>query len=178
MTKKTTNDIIELKDSDLELKKNESYARQLLQGKQPTELNTYDFTRWNNKKTLIKALSKSFNIGDACAAAGISRDAFHKYRKEDPVFALIISELQEAQVDFVESKLTDRIMAEDTTAIIFYLKTKGKDRGYAQPKEVINHNQNYNQSTEDKQYDMSKLKPDEMVEFHKLLKKMDKDNNE
>lgn len=63
---------------------------------------------------------------------GINRSTYYKWRKEDPEFATAADEVQEAQIDFVESKLMGLINAGDTTATIFYLKTKGKKRGYSE----------------------------------------------
>ena len=74
----------------------------------------------------------------ACEAVGISRQTYYNWRKSDEVFREAVDEVLETQVDWVENKLLDLINAGDTTATIFYLKTKGKKRGYsdkAQPKE-------------------------------------------
>lgn len=42
----------------------------------------------------------------------------------------------ESVIDLAESKLIENIQANDNTAIIFYLKTKGKKRGYIEKTEV------------------------------------------
>ena len=42
----------------------------------------------------------------------------------------------EAILDLAESKLIENISDNDNTAIIFYLKTKGKNRGYVERQEV------------------------------------------
>ena len=91
------------------------------------------------KKTkFLKALSKAYGIiAPACNAVGISRYTYYRWYHGDKEFREKADEIAETQIDFVESKLMQSINANDTTAIIFYLKTKGKKRGYsdkAQPK--------------------------------------------
>ena len=68
----------------------------------------------------------------ACENTGINRSTYYKWRREDLEFATAADEVQEAQIDFVESKLMKLINEGDTTATIFYLKTKGKKRGYSE----------------------------------------------
>lgn len=45
-------------------------------------------------------------------------------------------EIDEATLDFAESKLFELLSQGDKTAIIFYLKCKGKHRGYVERQEV------------------------------------------
>ena len=91
------------------------------------------------KKRFLQAFAESRGIVlTACEATGISRSTYYKWMKDDPDFKAAASDVAEAQLDFVESKLINRIDSGDTTAIIFYLKTKGKKRGYiekTQPKD-------------------------------------------
>ena len=42
----------------------------------------------------------------------------------------------ESVIDLAESKLMENIQANDNTAILFYLKTKGKKRGYIERNEI------------------------------------------
>ena len=42
----------------------------------------------------------------------------------------------ESLVDLVESKLIENIKENDNTSIIFFLKTKGKKRGYIEKQEI------------------------------------------
>ena len=71
-------------------------------------------------------------VSKAIDAAGISRTTFHRWRREDPEFDECAAEIEEAQIDFAESKLLEAINAGDVRAITFYLKCKGKQRGWSE----------------------------------------------
>lgn len=90
------------------------------------------------KKTLvIEYLKKSKGIvADACKNTGISRGTFYKWYKEDEDFKEQVDEINEATLDFVESKLLENIKKGEVTSIIFYLKTKGRNRGYQEKTEI------------------------------------------
>ncbi len=83
------------------------------------------------KKELLSSLTKNLGIvSSACKALGISRTTYYKYYNEDKEFKEQVDDIGEATIDFVESKLFELIKEKNVTAIIFYLKTKGKKRGY------------------------------------------------
>jgi hypothetical protein len=85
----------------------------------------------DNKKRIIAALEKSLGVvTDACKSAKIARSTFYKYCEDDPDFAASVSEIQEVAIDFAESALYKQIKEGIPTSTIFYLKTKGKRRGY------------------------------------------------
>lgn len=85
----------------------------------------------DSKIKFIEALRRGYGIiATACEAVGISRSTYYYWYKNDEEFKVLVDDITETQVDFVESKLMQLISANDTTAIIFYLKTKGKKRGY------------------------------------------------
>ena len=102
------------------------------------------------------------NVSATCKAMNINRDTFYTYKKKHPKFADAIEEAQESLKDFAESQLftlihggktvyeesKDVILPNgtvttlrhtkttkrppDTTAIIFFLKTRCKERGYVE----------------------------------------------
>ena len=79
------------------------------------------------KKNLLEALEKSLGIvTTACKIVGCARSTFYKYYKDDQDFKASVDELENLTLDFVESKLHKQIENDNTTATIFYLKTKGK----------------------------------------------------
>lgn len=73
----------------------------------------------------------------ACESTGINRSTYYRWRESDKDFADSVDEVMDAQVDFVESKLMELINAHDTTATIFYLKAKGKKRGWTEKQQPI-----------------------------------------
>lgn len=89
------------------------------------------------KKLILEALEKSMGIiTTACKEVGISRQYFYELYNKDSKFAEAVDALDNYVIDFAESKLHQKINEGDTTAIIFYLKTKGKKRGYIERPEI------------------------------------------
>ena len=98
-----------------------------------------------DKSTFIEVFeNKGGNIDASCKAFGISRQTFYNWKSDDQDFADKISNVQEGLIDFVESKLMENIKDNDTTSTIFYLKTKGKSRGYTERQEIEHQGKNVN----------------------------------
>ena len=92
----------------------------------------------NKKEKLLKALQETQGlIYHACKKAGnISRSTYYRYLKEDTEFAKAVEDIKEAQIDYVEGQLIKNISYGKETSIIFYLKSKAKDRGYAEKLDI------------------------------------------
>lgn len=89
------------------------------------------------KTAMIEALIKSLGIvTTACKTVGISRETHYRWMQEDEKYKLNVEDIADIALDFAESKLHKQIEKEDTTATIFYLKTKGKKRGYIERTEL------------------------------------------
>lgn len=83
------------------------------------------------KKRIIEAMEKSLGvITTACRVAGVSRDTYYRYYEEDPEFAKQCDDIENIVLDFAESQLHKQIKDGNPTSTIFFLKTKGKKRGY------------------------------------------------
>jgi hypothetical protein len=91
------------------------------------------------KKRMLAALEASLGIvSTACKGAGVARSTHYEWLKSDTAYAEAVAELDTTALDFAESKLLELVGAGNITAIIFYLKCKGRGRGYVeQPKEPI-----------------------------------------
>jgi hypothetical protein len=89
------------------------------------------------KRALIEALTQTLGVvTSACKSVDVDRSTFYKYINEDAEFAREVRDIQEIAVDFAESKLHEQIKEKNTTATIFFLKTKGKHRGYIERQEI------------------------------------------
>ena len=94
-----------------------------------------------NKELLLDALEKSLGIvTTACKSININRATFYRYYNKDDKFKRAVDDIQNIALDFAESKLHSNIAKGDTTAIIFFLKTKGKERGYVEKVQFENDN--------------------------------------
>ena len=89
------------------------------------------------KKAMIEALEKSLGVvTTACKLAEISRQTHYEWYREDEEYRLGVDSIDDITLDFAESQLHKQIKAGNTVATIFYLKTKGKRRGYIEKTET------------------------------------------
>lgn len=88
-----------------------------------------------DKEAFIKSYKEHKTISAACEAANISRRTYYDWKEQDEEFAQAIIEVDEARIDYVENKLFENIDGNKTNEILFYLKTKGKNRGYVERQE-------------------------------------------
>ena len=90
-----------------------------------------------HKKAMLDALEKSLGIvTTACKKVGIGRTQYYQWLKDDSKFSLAVDDIQNIALDFAESKLHEQNGSGNTSATIFYLKTKGKKRGYIERSEL------------------------------------------
>lgn len=82
---------------------------------------------------VIEALKKHQGLAALAAESlGVNVQTIYNYRDRYPTIAEAIVHLKEKRIDVVEGKLWQRINSDDTTAIIFFLKTQAKARGYVE----------------------------------------------
>lgn len=89
------------------------------------------------KGMMIQAMEKSLGIvTTACRSFGVSRDTHYRWLREDSEYRQAIDSIESMALDLAESKLHQEILNGNTACIIFFLKTKGKKRGYVEKQEV------------------------------------------
>jgi hypothetical protein len=101
-------------------------------------LNAEQLERQEHRKQMFLEIyqKKGGIIYLACEAANIGRRTYFEWMKRDPQFAASVRELDDYLLDFTESKLMAKIQSGNLTAMIFYLKCKGKKRGWVERQEV------------------------------------------
>lgn len=83
-----------------------------------------------NKENVLNALKKHLGVVKyACEEAGISRQTFYTYCL-DPEFKKQVEDIDEMTIDFVEHKLLKKIEENSEKSIHFYLRYRGRKRGY------------------------------------------------
>jgi hypothetical protein len=91
------------------------------------------------KKAMISALEKSLGVvATACKIVGMARETHYQWYRKDEDYKKKVDDISELTIDFAESKLHKQIEDGNITAIIFFLKTKAKHRGYIERQEVDN----------------------------------------
>jgi hypothetical protein len=87
----------------------------------------------NLKEVVLQALENHLGIvSPACKDAGISRDTFYRWYKEDEDFKKKVDEIDEVTLDYVESQLFRNIRSGSEKSIFFYMRYKARKRGYTE----------------------------------------------
>jgi len=85
---------------------------------------------------MLQALEKTMGVvSRACRQVGIDRKTHYNWLKADEHYKQTVEDIAEAAIDFAEGQLLLGIREGNTPMTIFYLKTKGKSRGYVERSE-------------------------------------------
>ena len=96
-----------------------------------------DKSRHIKKEAMLQALENSLGVVTvACKQTETPRSTYYKWLKEDEEFAKQVKDIENIALDFGESQLHSQMKDGNTSATIFFLKTKGKRRGYVERSEL------------------------------------------
>ncbi len=91
----------------------------------------------HKKRAMLEALEKSLGVvTTACKQAQISRDTHYRWLKEDKDYRVKCKDMENVALDFAESQLHKQIMKGNPLSTIFFLKCKGKKRGYIEQQDI------------------------------------------
>lgn len=89
------------------------------------------------KKRVLQALEKTLGIvSHACKAVNLDRTTFYEWCKVDPEFKHKVDSIGDIALDMAETSLHEQIKDKIPSSTIFFLKTKGRNRGYIEKLEI------------------------------------------
>ena len=90
-----------------------------------------------NKIAMLEALEKTLGVVTTAAnIVGVDRTTHYVWMDTDEDYRLAVRDIDDVAIDFAESHLHKQIKKGNTPATVFYLKTKGKRRGYVEKTEL------------------------------------------
>lgn len=103
----------------------------------PATANLDSYATPERKRTFLAALNASYgNVTEACEASGIASSVHYYWMERDEDYRRAIIALEQKMLDFAEGQMRKNIQAGKEASLIFYLKTKGRARGYVERHEV------------------------------------------
>lgn len=89
------------------------------------------------REQVAEALAAAGGVqSDAARILGCSRSTLNGYVRRYPDLQQVIVDTREEALDLAESQLQKKMKEGNMTAIIFFLKTQGKHRGYVEKGEA------------------------------------------
>ena len=92
------------------------------------------FTTKKKKEIFIEAYRLDNNVSKACKLSKIGRTTYYRWLQQS-AFSQELDEAVESLKDQIENKLVSKVLEGDNACLIFYCKTKMKDRGYIEKTE-------------------------------------------
>jgi transposase-like protein len=90
-----------------------------------------------DRDRFIEILTKQAgNVAGACRAMNINRRTYYNWMEKHEDFKGVVLDITEALIDDAESQLQKLIGDGNVVAILFYLKTRAKSRGYIERQET------------------------------------------
>jgi transposase-like protein len=90
-----------------------------------------------DRERFIEILAKNVgNVAGACRAMNINRRTYYNWMEKHEDFKVVVEDITEALIDDAESQLQKLIGDGNVVAILFYLKTRAKSRGYIERSET------------------------------------------
>ena len=131
----------------------------------------------NTVTEVAEAIRNHFGMKSIAAQSlGCDRKTIDNYIQRHPSLEQELIEARELMSDKAEPKLHERIEAGDSWAVCFYLKTRCKDRGYVERREVSGpESQPIQQETKHK-FDLSKLNVKELETLLDLVSRAQPDD--
>lgn len=94
------------------------------------------------KEKLLVALEKTLGIvTPACKEVGIHRDTFYDWYKRDEDFKRRVDDINDITLDFAENQLFKKIKEGSERSILFYMRYKGRKRGYTESLDITSDGQ-------------------------------------
>jgi hypothetical protein len=76
------------------------------------------------------------NISRACKSVGIERQTHYDWKSRNLTYKAKIEAIEESMIDFAESVLYKNMKDGKEQSILFFLKTRGRKRGYIEKQEI------------------------------------------
>ena len=88
--------------------------------------------QWSVKQLQAALRDKAGNVTAVARELGVARSTIYRRVAKSPALQETLTDAREELVDIAESALRREVLAGNITAIIFTLKTQGKERGYVE----------------------------------------------
>jgi len=106
--------------------------------KVPEDINSFSELQLSDaqQRFLVVYVENSYNISRSIELCRMPKNSFYSWKANYPHFAKAIELCRDRMIDTLEDAFKDLVALRNPQAVIFGLKTLGKDKGYVERQEV------------------------------------------